>query len=119
MSGDVQMASTESPAPKAWAPPRELPRQQVLPDRASTREDIANALGKQSDPTRMGIFLCLLDERPHLHPSLQALNAHRARVHGRPVPDPTREPPGHGSEWTAWKLTPEEEACRAAWLPHP
>jgi hypothetical protein len=62
MSGDVQMASTESPAPKAWAPPPELPRQQVLPDREShasrsntglsTRADIANALGKESDPTR-------------------------------------------------------------------
>lgn len=40
MSGDVQMASTELPAPKAWAPPPELPRQQVLPDRESQRLQI-------------------------------------------------------------------------------
>ncbi|CAK9780715.1 hypothetical protein CC85DRAFT_330360 [Cutaneotrichosporon oleaginosum] len=120
MSGDVQMASPEPPtALKAWAPPHELPRQQMLPDRLTTSTDIAHALGKESDPTRMGIFLCLIDERPHLHPSLQALHAHRARAHGRPAPDPTREPSGQRLEWTAWKLSPEEEARRAAWLPHP
>lgn len=79
----------------------------------------------------MGIFLCLLDgarvagieltpDRPHLHPSLAALNAHRLRVHQLPAPaDPAALPPGAGVEWTAWRLSEEEEARRAAYLPLP
>ncbi|TXT13429.1 hypothetical protein VHUM_00796 [Vanrija humicola] len=68
----------------------------------------------------MGIFLCLLDDRPHLHPSLAALNAHRLRVHQLPAPaDPSALPPGAGVEWTAWRLSDEEEARRAAYLPLP
>lgn len=85
----------------------------------------------------MGIFICLLDgkcrpaapastvqlttpDRPHLHPSLHALHAHRLRAHElASPPDPVHDlPPGQGTEWTGWKLTDEEEARRAAYLPH-
>jgi hypothetical protein len=80
----------------------------------------------------MGIFLCLLDgkyghpllsltpDRPHLHPTLQALHAHRLRAHQLALPaDPARDvPAGQGTEWTAWRLTDEEVARRASYLPH-
>ncbi|KAL1408375.1 hypothetical protein Q8F55_005187 [Vanrija albida] len=108
-----------TPPPAAWAPPPELTPTAVLPDFRTAPSALASLPGAESDPGRMGIFLCLLDDRPHLHPSLAALNAHRARVHSLPAPADGALPPGAGVEWTAWRLSEDEEARRAAYLPLP
>jgi hypothetical protein len=100
-------------------------------------------VGKETEPSRMGIYICLLDgkflaflpehslegrkweaeilDRPHLHPNLAALHKHRLVVHSIPLPlDPNVDLPmtkGEGEEWLTWKYSEEEETRRKAYLP--
>ncbi|WVW84515.1 hypothetical protein I302_106549 [Kwoniella bestiolae CBS 10118] len=130
-----------------WALPNTIEPVQVLPDR-HTKADAAgveNMKGKESDPSRMGVYVCLLDDRPHLHPSLLSLHKHRLNIHKIPLPpDPTNDLPTSQSaattqtvqdeditmssspvpletetkaEWIMWKFTEEEENRRKSYLP--
>ena len=69
----------------------------------------------------MGIWLCLKDDRAHLHPSLLALHKHRLAAHGIPIPAESNKTllsaEGEGEEWISWKFSEEEEARRKAYLP--
>ncbi|ORY31428.1 hypothetical protein BCR39DRAFT_526658, partial [Naematelia encephala] len=111
-------ASEAAPRQSSWNISPTLTSRQVLPDRWTDGNVIPDGLvGKETDPSRMGIFLCLLDERPHLHPSLQALHKHRFQIHGIALPpDPARDMPGDNS-WINWRFTEEEQARRKAYLP--
>ncbi|KAK4683928.1 hypothetical protein P7C73_g6283, partial [Tremellales sp. Uapishka_1] len=116
--------SSPHPAPASWTPPPVLPAQLVHPDRYTDRgvaTDPSKQTGKASDPSRMAIYLCLLDgmspstscsslpvlpstysllpslmylpDKPHIHPNLLALHKHRWAVHSIPIPlDPAQDP---------------------------
>ncbi|KAL7423196.1 hypothetical protein Q5752_002496 [Cryptotrichosporon argae] len=76
-----------------WSPPPQLVVSPVLPDRRSTLDQI---VGHEADPSKTGIFLCLLDDRPCLFPTMAALNSHRTKVHAL-------GPAVEGPEWTGWR----------------
>ncbi|WVF69323.1 hypothetical protein IAT40_004099 [Kwoniella sp. CBS 6097] len=83
-------------AQAVWTLPSTIEPRRVLPDRYTDPSSVlADKLkGKVSDPGRMGVYVCLLDERPHLHPSLQALHRHRLNAHQIPLPpDPINDLP--------------------------
>ncbi|WWC95959.1 hypothetical protein V866_002826 [Kwoniella sp. B9012] len=90
------------PSPKTttdqayWNLPDTIAPIQVLPDRFTKPADaqVENLKGKESDPSRMGVFVCLLDDKPHLHPSLISLHKHRLNIHHIPLPpDPSNDLP--------------------------
>ncbi|OCF73083.1 hypothetical protein I204_06313 [Kwoniella mangroviensis CBS 8886] len=79
-----------------WNLPDIIAPIQVLPDRYTKPADaqVDNLKGKESDPSRMGVFVCLLDDKPHLHPSLISLHKHRLNIHHIPLPpDPSNDLP--------------------------
>ncbi|WWC70629.1 40S ribosomal eS28 domain-containing protein [Kwoniella pini CBS 10737] len=79
-----------------WILPQNIQPIQVIPDRYTKSNEVSseNMKGKESDPSRMGVFVCLLDNKPHLHPSLQALHKHRLIIHKIPLPaDPINDLP--------------------------
>ncbi|ODN74328.1 hypothetical protein L202_06745 [Cryptococcus amylolentus CBS 6039] len=70
----------------SWSLPSKTPGRQVYPDYCTTQAQLSNQVGSTSDPGRMGIYVCLLDDRPHLYPSLAALHKHRHVSHSIPPP---------------------------------
>ncbi|WWD18353.1 hypothetical protein CI109_102803 [Kwoniella shandongensis] len=88
-------ASVPGSSAPLWNLPSTIPARQVLPDRHKSKTALTEQKGKESDPGRMAIWVCLLDDRPHLHPSLLALHKHRHNVHSIPLPpDPSTDLPG-------------------------
>ncbi|WVR06238.1 hypothetical protein IAU60_003268 [Kwoniella sp. DSM 27419] len=120
----------ESHPPALWALPAKITARQVLPDRYTDPASLApeQMKGKESNPSRMGVYVCLLDERPHLHPSLLALDRHRLAAHQIPLPtDPSTQISQRSSqvgtsdkakdEWFMWSFSEEEESRRRSFLP--
>ncbi|WRT67656.1 uncharacterized protein IL334_004628 [Kwoniella shivajii] len=88
--------STSGEVKTYWSLPNTIEPVEVLPDRYTKSSQLLpdNMKGKESDPGRMGIYVCLLDDKPHLHPSLSALHKHRYNIHRIPIPpDPTNDLP--------------------------
>ncbi|WVQ96823.1 hypothetical protein IAU59_003930 [Kwoniella sp. CBS 9459] len=95
MAAQVGQDPQSSTSP-SWTLPTTINPRLVLPDRYTDLSSAAadKLKGKESDPGRMGVYVCLLDERPHLHPSLLALHRHRLNAHQIPLPpDPNNDLP--------------------------
>ncbi|KAK8858463.1 hypothetical protein IAR55_002690 [Kwoniella newhampshirensis] len=92
---DAKVSSVCASQSAQWTLPPSIPSRRVFPDRHTPRSALGGLKGRDVDPGRMGIFVCLLDDRPHLHPTLSALHKHRQNVHSIPLPpDPSTDPPG-------------------------
>ncbi|RXK41650.1 hypothetical protein M231_01150 [Tremella mesenterica] len=74
-----------------WSLPSRLLPRSVSPDFSEPRLE---TIGIATDPGRMSIYLCLIDSKPFLLPSLFALHKHRKMVHDIPIPEePTKTLP--------------------------
>ncbi|OXB37766.1 hypothetical protein LQV05_003204 [Cryptococcus neoformans] len=93
--------STESPLPPPWTLPPCIAPRLVYPDISPAvlskngasgpvgddqQQQQKEIVGKDSDPGRMGVWVCLLHDKPLLYPSLIALHKHRHASHGIPIP---------------------------------
>ncbi|WVN88770.1 uncharacterized protein L203_103983 [Cryptococcus depauperatus CBS 7841] len=133
----VALPNQECPPLAVWTLPAFTPARQVYPDYNVERTGLIDerTVGRESDPTKMGVWVCLLDEKPHLHPSLLALNKHRFVAHSIPLPpNPAQDLPikksqvgsallldkvdiENDDEWFTWRFTEEPEARRITSLP--
>ncbi|WWC88808.1 uncharacterized protein L201_003721 [Kwoniella dendrophila CBS 6074] len=89
-------STTSDPPQVYWSLPNLIEPVQVMPDGYTRPEQLlpGDMKAKESDPSRMAVYVCLLDEKPHLHPSLIALHKHRYNIHKIPLPtDPTNDLP--------------------------
>ncbi|WWC62420.1 uncharacterized protein I303_105016 [Kwoniella dejecticola CBS 10117] len=95
-ASDQQHTSAEPEKHTFWTLPTTIEAVPVMPDRYTKPSELSpeKMKGKESDPSRMGVYVCLLDDKPHLHPSLHALHKHRLTIHGIPLPlDPANDLP--------------------------
>ncbi|OCF43918.1 hypothetical protein I317_02188 [Kwoniella heveanensis CBS 569] len=114
MAAQAPGPSVRSSTSAVWALPATIEPRAVLPDRYTDPSDATSdkLKGKESDPGRMGVFVCLLDDRPHLHPSLLALHRHRLNAHQIPLPpDPNNDlpiPSPHVQALSNSEVSPED-----------
>ncbi|XAO24828.1 hypothetical protein I312_103635 [Cryptococcus bacillisporus CA1280] len=91
------MAPSDQPPPASpWMLPPSIPSRLVYPDISPAvlskdgggdqHQQQKGVIAKESDPGRMGVWVCLLHDKPHLYPSLIALHKHRHALHGIPIP---------------------------------
>ncbi|KAL0243401.1 hypothetical protein I308_105365 [Cryptococcus tetragattii IND107] len=92
------MAQSAQPTPAtAWTLPPSISPRLVYPDISPAvlikdggggdqLQQQKGIVAKESDPGRMGVWVCLLHDKPHLYPSLIALHKHRHASHGIPIP---------------------------------
>ncbi|KIR33231.1 hypothetical protein I352_04604 [Cryptococcus deuterogattii MMRL2647] len=86
--------SAQPPPAPPWTLPPSISPRLVYPDISPAvlskdgggGDQQKEIVAKESDPGRMGVWVCLLHDKPHLYPSLIALHKHRHASHGIPIP---------------------------------